>query len=250
MDGKQEPGRVVHRAALLKALLAPIPQAMQHVNKKLSSISQHQENVELIFEDGTKEVFQAVIGADGIFGSVRRHVLQGSADEHQATPAGFWDCRYLVPIEKAREKLGKEYFEEHRQYGWCGDGAFIMHDVLDNGSTVQCVVSAVEKERPKDRSRPLTREILQTTLRNWLDGPIANNMMDVSPGTLFNTYMCTNDMPSFSSRVKILRCIPNGSTNRHRPMPMGRCVLWETRLTLLRHGRGAARRWLWKMPWS
>lgn len=110
---------------------------------------------------------------------MRKHVLQEDASVHAATPAGFWDCRYLVPFEKAKQKLGAQYFSEHRQYGWCGDGGFIMHDVLDNGETVQCVVSAVEKDQPADRSRPLTREILEEALKTWLEGPIAKNMMDV-----------------------------------------------------------------------
>lgn len=170
----------MHRAALLKALLAPLPTAIQHANKKLSRITETENGVMIVFKDATEELFQAVIGADGIFGSVRKHVLQDSQGKHDATPVGFWDCRYLVPFEKAKEALGEEYFQVHRQYGWCGDGAFILHDVLDNGATVQCVISGVEKNPPKERSRPLTRDFLITTLRNWLDGPIAKNMMDVS----------------------------------------------------------------------
>lgn len=137
--------------------------------------------MELTFTDGVKEMFDAVIGADGIFGSVREHVLRDAAPQHAATPGGFWDCRYLVPYEKAKAKLGPQYFEKvHRQYGWIGDGAFIMHDVLDNGETVQCVISGYEKAPPKERSRPLTREILEKQLANWLDGPIASNMIDAS----------------------------------------------------------------------
>ncbi|TQV97903.1 salicylate hydroxylase protein [Cordyceps javanica] len=170
---------IVHRAALLSALIAPLPRDALHVSKKLESVSAQGSRLVLTFSDGATETFDAIIGADGIFGSVRKHVLQDAASVHTATPAGFWDCRYLVPFEKAKEKLGSQYFAEHRQYGWCGDGAFIMHDVLDNGETVQCVVSAVEQDQPEDRSRPLTREILQQTLKTWFEGPIAKNMMDL-----------------------------------------------------------------------
>lgn len=35
-------------------------------------------------------------------------------------------------------------------------GLFIMHDVLENRTKVQYVVSAVENDPPKDRKRPLT----------------------------------------------------------------------------------------------
>ncbi|KAJ6781400.1 hypothetical protein PWT90_02237 [Aphanocladium album] len=170
---------VVHRAALLSALIAPLPKHILHANKKLQSINLAESKTRVEFCDGTAETFDAVIGADGIFGSVRKHVLQDAATEHAATPVGFWDCRYLVPYEKAKEKLGVQYFDVHRQYGWCGDGAFIMHDVLDNGDTVQCVISGMEENPTEDRSRPLNREILEHTLKACLDGPIARNMIDL-----------------------------------------------------------------------
>lgn len=49
-----------------------------------------------------------------------------------------------MPIDKARVRLGEEFFTEARQWGWIGEGAFIMYDVLDGGRTVQCIVSGAE----------------------------------------------------------------------------------------------------------
>lgn len=176
----EDAGRVVHRASLLRELLAPIPSDRLHANKKLSDITPDAEgNVKVTFGNGQKEFFHAVIGADGIFGAVRRYVLQEAADAEGPSPAGFWDCRNLVPFEKVRATLGAKYFEEDRQYGWAGNGAFIMHDVLDNGTKVQCVISAIEKDHPEDRKRPLSREFLEETLRDWLDGPVGKGMIEV-----------------------------------------------------------------------
>lgn len=178
----KDAGRVVHRASLLRELLAPLPTSRLHANKALSEISQvagAEGGVKVTFRDGQDETFDAVIGADGIFGAVRRHVLQEAADAEGASPAGFWDCRNLVPFEKARETLGAEFFEQDRQYGWAGNGAFIMHDVLENRTKVQCVISVVEKDHPKDRKRALTREFLEETLSDWLDGPVGKGMIEV-----------------------------------------------------------------------
>lgn len=170
----------MHRASLLRELLAPIPADRLHASKALTTITTLDSgDVRVTFGDGESETFHAVIGADGIFGAVRRHVLQEAANDERPSPAGFWDCRNVVPFESAGEILGAEYFEEDRQYGWAGNGAFIMHDVLDNGTKVQCVISAIEKDPPKDRKRPLTREFLETTLHDWLDGPIGKGMIDV-----------------------------------------------------------------------
>lgn len=173
---------IVHRASLLRELVAPLPQDILHPNKKLASINAIPNTcrVRVAFEDGTTDEFDGVIGADGIFSLVRSHVLQSEADKYAATPAGFWDCRSLVSMEKAKEVLGEDLFEVDRQCGWVGDGGFLMHDVLENRTVVQCVVSAVEHSPTNDRKRPLNREILAQTLRNWLDGPIAKGMIEVS----------------------------------------------------------------------
>ncbi|RYP35056.1 hypothetical protein DL767_003961 [Monosporascus sp. MG133] len=138
-----DPGMIVHRASLLRELVAPLPKDSLHTNKKLAAINRipDMDAVEVVFEDGTVERFDAVIGADGIFGSVRSYVLQDDADQFAASPAGFWDCRNLVPLERAKAVLGEELFELDRQYGWVGDGGFL-------------------------------------TLSGWLNGPIAKGMIE------------------------------------------------------------------------
>ncbi|KAH8881936.1 salicylate hydroxylase [Thozetella sp. PMI_491] len=175
-----DPGLVLHRASLLRELLAPLPREVLHANKKLITVKESGSTVELVFQDGEVEQFDAVIGADGIFSSVRRYVLQDAADKSAPSAAGFWDSRVLVPYEKARATLGDEFFEQDRQYGWLGDNAFIMHDILENRTQVQVVISAVEDDPPKDRKRPLTREILNKTLASWLDGPIAKGAIELT----------------------------------------------------------------------
>ena len=77
----QDPGRVVHRAALLKELLAPLPPESLHTNKKMVKIDGERNGsygaagVEVSFDDGTSIAVDAVIGADGIFGFTRQYVL-------------------------------------------------------------------------------------------------------------------------------------------------------------------------------
>ncbi|KAI0834446.1 FAD/NAD(P)-binding domain-containing protein [Hypoxylon sp. FL0890] len=149
------PGLVMHRASLLREILGPIPKDLLHTNKKLTTISPAAECVRISFEDGSMYTYDAVIGADGIFSNIRKYT---------ASPASFWDSRILVPYEKAKSRLGAEYFELDRQFGWVGDGAFIMHDILEN----------------RWCNRLLTRESLTKTSSNWLGGPIAKGVIDLT----------------------------------------------------------------------
>ena len=150
-----------------------------HPKKKLVRIDADDASVKIMFEDGTVYEFDADIGADGVFSSVRDHVLETEQKKYTASPGGFWDCRVLVPIEKAKTALGEDLFLLNRQYGWIGDGAFIMHDVLENGTMVQCVISGIEPEPTHDRKYILTKELLVSELGSWLSGPIANGAIDV-----------------------------------------------------------------------
>lgn len=114
---------------------------------------------------------------------MRRHVLGEQDPASKAVAAGWRDSRLLVPIEKVKERLGAELFQEPREYGWVGDGGFIMHDVLDDGSMVQCIVCCLD-DRPGssvERKGILTREDLEESFATWLTGKgIARGMIDVS----------------------------------------------------------------------
>ena len=179
-----DPGRVVHRAALLRELLAPLPAAIMSTGKKLVGITPIDAvaggGIELRFQDGSLSRADALIGADGIFGFVRKYVLGPDDAAAEPVDAGWWDCRNLVPVEKAKEKLGERYFVEDRQYAWVGDGGFIMHDVLDNGKTIQCVGACREDGGSNERMMELDRDKLEKAFASWLDGPIAKGMIDVS----------------------------------------------------------------------
>ena len=154
-----------------------------HISKKLVEISDDASSggVLLHFKDGTTERADVLIGADGIHGFARKYIL--GADHPAAEPvfAGWWDCRNLVSYEKAKKNLGGKYFEQERQYAWLGEGAFIMHDVLEHGTLVQCAGAVYAKTWDQaEWKRPLDRAQLEEAFAPWLDGPIAKGMIEVS----------------------------------------------------------------------
>jgi salicylate hydroxylase len=168
------------RGPLLKALLRLLPRDILHTGKRLVSIEQA-DDVKITFEDGTAASVDAVIGTDGIFSTVRKYVLQGAeAERHGASPVGGWECRNLVSLEKAKAALGSESFQVDREYCWAGEGGFMMHALVENGTMVQCILAAHEEDSPKNRKRAITRQVLESAIgASWFDGPVARGMIDV-----------------------------------------------------------------------
>lgn len=65
----------IHRATLHRILLAQLPKVPLHLNKKLKTLKEHKEGVDLEFWDGTTHRADLVIGADGIHSGVRQAIF-------------------------------------------------------------------------------------------------------------------------------------------------------------------------------
>lgn len=207
---------------------------MMHTSKKLTQVSQLSTGeLELYFKDGSAEIVDALIGADGIHGYVREYVLGADHPATKPSFGGFWDCRALVPIERAREALGEEYFREARQYGWTGDGGFIMHDVLDNGETVQCVAAAVSEDwDPAQWKKDLDRKKLEDAFSSWTNSPVVEGMITVRSREIFSSGFLTDEnYGSFCWKIQIYARSHNGTTRKMLlPMSKGASVSWAMQL--------------------
>jgi 2-polyprenyl-6-methoxyphenol hydroxylase-like FAD-dependent oxidoreductase len=69
------PGMLVHRGAILEALLAALPPDCLHRGAALASIAQSPEGVTATFEDGQSWQGDVLVGADGILSKVRQWVV-------------------------------------------------------------------------------------------------------------------------------------------------------------------------------
>jgi salicylate hydroxylase len=177
---EEKPGKILHRAALLHELLEPIPKDRLHAGKKLMGIEEQNESLMLKFEDGSEVQADALIGADGIFGSVRAHVL-GAGHEAVKPVAAVWaGAMNMVPYPKAEAKLGAEILKENRQFGWVSDGGIFIHDSIMDGKMVQCIGTSVSRDTSSARRIPIDREYMEKAFASCLDGPVAKGMIDAS----------------------------------------------------------------------
>ena len=73
-----------------------------HTSKKLVRIDQQAAKVTLAFEDGATVTVDALIGADGIFGFVRSHILGANHSALKPVLTGWAGVMKMVPLEDAR----------------------------------------------------------------------------------------------------------------------------------------------------
>lgn len=71
------PGMLIHRKAILEALLVDVPADCLHGNAELDSVTQTAEGVIARFKDGRQWEGDLLVGADGILSKVRDAVVPG-----------------------------------------------------------------------------------------------------------------------------------------------------------------------------
>lgn len=134
----------------------------------------------LFFADNTTEEFDAVIGADGVHSTIRAYILGQGHPDIQPVFSGFWNCRNLVSYDLAKEKLGDRCNDPAlpRQNLWAGDGAFLLHNLIDDGARVSVVAAGIAGEDldPQAWTTPLTRGFLDRHFANW--GPFGRAYSD------------------------------------------------------------------------
>ncbi|NJR24458.1 MAG: NAD(P)-binding protein [Richelia sp. CSU_2_1] len=76
-EANELPGMLVHRKAILEAILDELPPDRIHFNAELASIAQTENSAIAHFKDGSKWEGDLLIGADGIVSKVRQYIVPG-----------------------------------------------------------------------------------------------------------------------------------------------------------------------------
>lgn len=90
------PQLMVHRADLLQALEAALPEGAVHLASKLTGIDQDAHGVTVRLENGTQRRFDAVIAADGIHSTVRQLLFEAP----ELTYTGMVAYRDIFPTDQ------------------------------------------------------------------------------------------------------------------------------------------------------
>ncbi|KAI0015786.1 salicylate hydroxylase [Xylariomycetidae sp. FL0641] len=168
---------IVHRAALLAALLADAPAERLHVSKQLETVDRRGDgSLALRFADGSAHDCDVLVGADGIHSTVRKLILGATTAAPRNT--GAWLVMTLQPRgAAARAGLGGgggggegpvDGQEDAREYSWVGENSFVLHNLLSGGRLVQFVIASNDAEvAPGARVRTVTREEIERIYADW-----------------------------------------------------------------------------------
>lgn len=163
---------IVHRAAFLKELLANVPQERMHASKKLDKFGHNSDgSLTLHFTDGTTHECDILIGADGIRSTVRRLILGENDPAASPRNTGTWAVMALKPYAAAQASIGEGpvNIEDACEYMWIGNGAYLMHNVLNQGQLVQFVIAVHEKDaESSDRwHRTVSADEIKKIYQDW-----------------------------------------------------------------------------------
>ncbi|MFH8900569.1 FAD-dependent monooxygenase [Streptomyces coeruleorubidus] len=126
-----EQSYVAHRADLLAAVRAAVPESSLRLGERLAGLRRRGEGgVELTFTDGTREVADVVIGADGVHTTVGQHVTEAGSPRFSGICA--WRC--LVPTDSA-----PEFARRPVQTLWLGPDRHLVHYPISAGTQINIV---------------------------------------------------------------------------------------------------------------
>ncbi len=111
-----EPSVVLHRAELLEVLLAKLSDSPVRFGHELVDVEPRAADVALSFADGTRELADVVIGADGLHSRVRRALV----DEPPPRYSGYTCWRAIVRAPESLVPDGYlcETWGRGRRFGW------------------------------------------------------------------------------------------------------------------------------------
>jgi salicylate hydroxylase len=149
----------VHRADLLAALQAAVPEAAIRLGMECTSVDIHADGAELSFADGGRVDADVVIGADGVHSMVRGAVTAPSPPEY----SGLCAFRALVPADRA-----PAFARRRAQTLWIGPGHHLVHYPVSAEEAVNLVAFAPAGEFTEESwSATATVEELLAEFDGW-----------------------------------------------------------------------------------
>lgn len=124
MDLKALPSgqTTLRRADFLDALVSLVPREIVHFGKRLESLVEDGDDVQLKFDDGTTVSAEVVIGCDGIRSKVKESMLPEESKRTQPRYSGMYGYRAVLDMKDMVDAVGDQRARVSTMY--IGEGAY------------------------------------------------------------------------------------------------------------------------------
>ncbi|KAL4948049.1 hypothetical protein BDW69DRAFT_203821 [Aspergillus filifer] len=213
LDLKAEPSgqTTVRRADFLDAIVKLVPKEVARFGKRLDSLREVGEEVEMKFEDGTSVRTDVVIGCDGIHSRVKQFIL--SPEEYQATQprySGMYGYRAVLPMETMVNAVGEHRARVSTMY--VGDGAYGVTYPIQRAQKVNVGIYPLNSEwDQEDWRRPASREDMRRDFKH-MGGTVLSLIEHMPDPTQWALFEHPHISTFARSRVAILGDAAHAST--------------------------------------
>jgi 2-polyprenyl-6-methoxyphenol hydroxylase-like FAD-dependent oxidoreductase len=176
----------IHRATLHTILLNRLKETKIHFNKKLKSLSQTNNEVSIVFEDGTSDTSDILIGADGIHSTVRKSIFDNT--ELRIAKQVCWRGIVEIDIPQKYQTELNELWGKGKRFGFVSiNKKEVYWYALSNYKTnyKKEFANANLEELFADFS-PLVKKIISKTEIQHI---LCNEIMDLKP---ISSWHCKN----------------------------------------------------------
>jgi salicylate hydroxylase len=124
MDLKALPSgqTTLRRADFLDALVGLVPKEIVHFGKRLDSLLENGDGVELRFDDGSVVSADVVVGCDGIKSKVKESMLPDESRRTQPRYSGMYGYRAVLDMQDMVDAVGDQRARVSTMY--IGEGAY------------------------------------------------------------------------------------------------------------------------------
>ncbi|KAJ5167762.1 uncharacterized protein N7482_003356 [Penicillium canariense] len=200
----------LRRANFLDALVGLIPPDIVHFGKRLESLAETADGVDLRFDDGTSVRADVVVGCDGIKSKVKESMLPEESAQTQPRYSGMYGYRAVLDMEDMIHAVGDQRARVSTMY--IGEGAYGISYPMMHAQKVNVGLYILSDRWDCETwVRPAVREDMQRDAQNMgrYVKALVEHMPDPSQWAIFEHPPIST---FFRSRVAILGDAAHAST--------------------------------------
>lgn len=239
----------IHRRDLHQWLLSGVDSSKIKMNTTVSGLYEVHEGIQASYSNGTGEIFDLVVGADGVHSSIRKLYFADDIEKYIN-----WRCWYAIPknpIGMAHELT--EYLEPGKFLNIFDEGneSLAIFSSIADHLTFDHLEGRVDRLRKMFEHNPLTEKILEglideqimptdlaeVNMRKWTQGKVAllgdaAHSFEPFAGlggsmAMEDAYILAGELMQVSNSYPISEALLSYEAKRHKRVAEARHVTWK-----------------------